>query len=538
MDFLFQHPGQEIPPHALPPGQWRLTTSAGAGGSISRDPDLAQYTNGATVTVGAVANPGFAFTGWSGDASGTNNPIAITMKGHKTVTASFREVPARVLAVVNPEARREGRTITFPIELTSQGEVGGMTFILRYNPDYLGEPELAWAPVFDSALNQVNVQTPGVVRATFALPATAVPAGRKTVATVSFRARSVPFSLNTDLILQILDVSRPTGDPITSGSVAQSGQARILLRRVAGDNNGNSRLDIGDATIIQRLLTGFREVRPWDVTGNDLNANRSLDSGDVVKVLRVVADLDPQPTAQSGPGAADVSRPALRPAGPASESVEIVLDKSRAPPGDIVTVQVRLQGILTGVAGGSFRLDYPVNALRLLNSQSRRTGALVPAGAVAVWNVAPAQNNYPLQTGRVSAGFSSPRAWPANNGVLAEFTFQVQAGQTAQHCWPVRVSGLEITENGYEVRAVPDAQTCFIGRDPVPPRLNPAGIFLTSQGASFSLNVEIGMPCTIEVSTDLLHWLPLTTLDATSGTLTVIDPYARNSAQRFYRAKQ
>jgi hypothetical protein len=53
-----------------------------------------------------------------------------------------------------------------------------------------------------------------------------------------------------------------------------------------------------------------------------------------------------------------------------------------------------------------------------------------------------------------------------------------------------------------------------------------------------SLNVEIGMPCTVEVSTDLVNWLPVTTLTPTGGTLTVIDPEAKNSAQRFYRAKQ
>src|SRR5204863_449884 len=66
------------------------------------------------------------------------------------------------------------------------------------------------------------------------------------------------------------------------------------------DDNANNRIDIGDATIIQRLLTGLDPVRAWDVTGNDLNANDKLDSGDVIKVLRAVVGLDPQP---SSPGA-------------------------------------------------------------------------------------------------------------------------------------------------------------------------------------------------------------------------------------------
>src|SRR5205814_1502181 len=165
----------------------------------------------------------------------------------------------------------------------------------RYNPDYLRDPQLEWFPTVGSALDQANYDTPGQIRATFALPATAVPAGTQSVATVSFRARSVPLDLNTELGLEILDVSKPTGDSVAFGNYAQGGTARILVRRVIGDNNANSRLDIGDATIIQQLLTGQEPVRSWDVTENDVNANTSLDSGDVIRVLRVVANIDPQP---------------------------------------------------------------------------------------------------------------------------------------------------------------------------------------------------------------------------------------------------
>ena len=34
-------------------------------------------------------DPGYHFTGWSGDLSGTNNPENITMDSDKTVTATF-----------------------------------------------------------------------------------------------------------------------------------------------------------------------------------------------------------------------------------------------------------------------------------------------------------------------------------------------------------------------------------------------------------------------------------------------------------------
>ena len=43
---------------------------------------------------------------------------------------------------------------------------------------------------------------------------------------------------------------------------------------------GNDRLDIGDGTLVQRLLTGFDEKRSWDSGGNDLNGNGKLDQGE------------------------------------------------------------------------------------------------------------------------------------------------------------------------------------------------------------------------------------------------------------------
>src|SRR5205814_2716918 len=182
--------------------------------------------------------------------------------------------------------------------------------------NFLREPQLTWSEQVGSALDQVSYDTPGLVRATFALPATAVPAGTQAVAAVSFRTRSVPTNLTTALTLKLVDVSRPTGNSIAFGNLAQSGSAPILLRRVIGDNNANDRFDVGDASIMQRLLIGLERVRPWDITGNDVNANASLDSGDVIRVLRAVVGLDPQPQLQSASGASLLSKMDLGKAGP------------------------------------------------------------------------------------------------------------------------------------------------------------------------------------------------------------------------------
>jgi choice-of-anchor C domain-containing protein len=533
VDFLFQNPGQEISPHNLPAGDWRLNVIANTGGTCSRNPDLGKYANGATVQVTAVSSNGFAFAGWTGDATGLVNPITVMMDANKTVTATFQEVPARILAVVNPESRQEGELIEVPIRLVSQGDVGGMSFTLGYDANYLKNPQLTWPVQIRTALNQVSYDTPGQIRATFALPATAVPAGTQAVAVVSFRARSVPTSLTTPLTLTLLDVSRPTGDIISTGNAVKSGAASIRLRRVIGDNNANNLLDVGDASIMQRLLTGLEQVRDWDRIENDLNHSANLDSGDVIRVLRAVVGLDPQPQVQS----LRISK-----AGPtfivSSGRAVLSPDGLRGQPGDLVTVQVRLQGVTTQVAGTSFTLDYPTNALRLVNSQSTRSGAIVPSSAVTLWNVQPAQTDYALQSGRVHVAMSSATPWPTNNGVVAEFTFQAQSGATDQYCWPIQVSGMQLTADGYDIYQVSSAQICFIGRDPVRPSLTAASTSWSADGFRFTLSSDPGLSYSIETSTNLINWVPLIVITNSTGSLNWVDPAASQFGHRFYRAKQ
>ena len=58
-------------------------------GSVTKNPDKASYGYGEMVLLAATTNPGFTFTNWSGDASGSTNPVTLTMDGNKIVTANF-----------------------------------------------------------------------------------------------------------------------------------------------------------------------------------------------------------------------------------------------------------------------------------------------------------------------------------------------------------------------------------------------------------------------------------------------------------------
>jgi len=53
------------------------------------------------VKLTAVPNAGYAFSNWGGDASGSTNPVSITMTGNKSVTANLREITSTLISPAN-----------------------------------------------------------------------------------------------------------------------------------------------------------------------------------------------------------------------------------------------------------------------------------------------------------------------------------------------------------------------------------------------------------------------------------------------------
>jgi uncharacterized repeat protein (TIGR02543 family) len=61
--------------------------AGGSNGSISGN--ASPYFPNATATLIATPSPGYLFTGWTGDASSTDNPLSFVMNADKTITATF-----------------------------------------------------------------------------------------------------------------------------------------------------------------------------------------------------------------------------------------------------------------------------------------------------------------------------------------------------------------------------------------------------------------------------------------------------------------
>ncbi|OYT61119.1 hypothetical protein B6U81_03780 [Thermoplasmatales archaeon ex4484_30] len=78
---------------AVPQYTLTITIDPSNAGSITLNPSGGVYDKGTVVTITAHANSGYEFSHWSGDSSGTNPTIQITMDSDKSVTAHFSETP-------------------------------------------------------------------------------------------------------------------------------------------------------------------------------------------------------------------------------------------------------------------------------------------------------------------------------------------------------------------------------------------------------------------------------------------------------------
>ena len=83
----------------------KLVVTPDAGGSVRVEPPAPVFDPSQAVTLTAVAAPGYVFTGWDGDVTGTANPVVVNLDDNKTVTPLWTvdaRVTARELCSENP----------------------------------------------------------------------------------------------------------------------------------------------------------------------------------------------------------------------------------------------------------------------------------------------------------------------------------------------------------------------------------------------------------------------------------------------------
>lgn len=69
--------------------RWSLTINAGNHGRVNKTPTDDTFSTGTMIMLTAIPDAGYKFTGWSGNISGTDNPVTFYIKSNMVVNANF-----------------------------------------------------------------------------------------------------------------------------------------------------------------------------------------------------------------------------------------------------------------------------------------------------------------------------------------------------------------------------------------------------------------------------------------------------------------
>jgi uncharacterized repeat protein (TIGR02543 family) len=105
---------------------YTLTTKVVGSGTVS--PTTGDYSQGSTQTLKATPASGYIFTGWSGDATGTTNPLTITLNGNKTIMATFAAIPVQTITYnVEMLPSTNYAPTVVPLKSAEIGQIFGLT---------------------------------------------------------------------------------------------------------------------------------------------------------------------------------------------------------------------------------------------------------------------------------------------------------------------------------------------------------------------------------------------------------------------------
>lgn len=79
---------------------YTITTTA-VNGSVAASPSQTTYNYGTIVELTATPNVGYSFTSWTGDATGSANPLTLTITANKNITANFTALYTLTTTAVN-----------------------------------------------------------------------------------------------------------------------------------------------------------------------------------------------------------------------------------------------------------------------------------------------------------------------------------------------------------------------------------------------------------------------------------------------------
>jgi len=136
-------------------------------GIVAREPQVNFYTKGQAVRLTAQPFPGQGFLGWAGDASGTQNPLTVTVTTNQTITATFTHQLGLTIQPWPASTQRRG------FLLLLAGDEGN-TCLVQTSPDLLSWQPLTTLTIYNAAAQFIDVavtnHSPRFYRAAATLP--------------------------------------------------------------------------------------------------------------------------------------------------------------------------------------------------------------------------------------------------------------------------------------------------------------------------------------------------------------------------------
>jgi alpha-tubulin suppressor-like RCC1 family protein len=527
-----------------------LTVATQGAGTVVKVPDQAGYAPGSLVTLTAIPALGYGFIRWTGDATGSTNPLIVNLDTNKNVTAVFAStaltlasqgvgtiirVPDKVFYMVDDR-------VTLTATAGRWHVFSGWTDGVTNNPRLvtIGENN-AYTAAFTPTISLETVTIGNVTRlAPVGMPAVVVDATFILADFASARG-SAPITLSTTFpngtLFYTLDGSDPLAGSLYTGpfSVAKGSLLRTVAYNadftqwVAGDP-----LDI----IILPTLTGVTEGGGSVAIAPPSGAYFSND------LATVTATAAPGWIFLQWLGDATGTNPAV--------SVHMTRNK---------TVQAVFGTKLnTTVVGSGSILLSPVSSLYPCGNTVRLTAVPATGNYLSFWaNAAAGQTNNPLlftvtnanptvmavfaslggaqanaltviPNGRGQVTLTPPgNRFPSNSNVALQAT--PDAGQEFLG-WSGSASGsqnpLVVTMDSSKVITASFTQRPWLRGESNPEMLRQDGFRLTLTG-------EFGVAYQILGSTDLSAWTPLVTVTNDWGTVQFTDGAGTNHSPRFYR---
>jgi len=247
-------------------------TASGVNGTVAKSPNQTTFDYGSVVMLTASPALGYSFTSWSGDASGSVNPLNVTMNANKVITANFTLIPTYTLTA----SGLNGSVVKNPSQATY---LSGDVVSLTATPA-VGYTFTSWSGDATGSVNPLNVTMNAnkVITANFTLIPTYTLTASGVNGTVAKNPNSVSYNTGAVVVLTATPAVGYTFDSWSGDATGSVNPLNVTMNAnkvitanfvLAGAPAGPGNLDLGGAALYTVLSkTGISTTGITSITGN------------------------------------------------------------------------------------------------------------------------------------------------------------------------------------------------------------------------------------------------------------------------------